>query len=166
MGPSDRYLSYLPLAHMFERCCQAIIIVNGARIGFFRGDIRKVGDDVALLKPTLFVTVPRLLNRIYDKIVVEVEKAKGLKKAIFNYAFKKKKSDVDKGIVKKTTLWDKLVFQKMQARLGGEVRMMLVSSAPMSKDVLAFIRVCFGCWVIEAYGQTESTAAITCTIAG
>ncbi|PIK41938.1 putative long-chain-fatty-acid--CoA ligase 1-like [Apostichopus japonicus] len=166
MGPSDRYLSYLPLAHMFERCCQAIIIVNGARIGFFRGDIRKVGDDVALLKPTLFVTVPRLLNRIYDKIVVEVEKAKGLKKAIFNYAFKKKKSDVDKGIVKKSTLWDKLVFQKMQARLGGEVRMMLVSSAPMSKDVLAFIRVCFGCWVIEAYGQTESTAAITCTIAG
>lgn len=53
----------------------------------------------------------------YSQIVVEVEKAKGLKKAIFNYAFKKKKSDVDKGIVKKTTLWDKLVFQKMQVGL-------------------------------------------------
>lgn len=166
MTSSDRYLSYLPLPHMFERCCQAIIIVVGARIGFFRGDIRKIGDDIALLRPTLFATVPRLLNRIYDKIAAEVEKTKGIKKAIFNYAFKKKKSAVDKGVVKNNTFWDKLIFQKMQARLGGEVRMMLVSSAPMSKDVLSFVRVCFGCWVIEAYGQTESTAAITCTIAG
>lgn len=166
LSPSDRYLSYLPLAHMFERCCQAIIIVCGAQIGFFRGDIRKVADDLDILKPTLFITVPRLLNRIYDKIVGEVEKTKGLKKTIFNYAYRKKKSDVAKGVVRKNTFWDKLVFQKMQAKLGGEVKLMLVSSAPMSKDVLAFIRVCFGCWVIEAYGQTESTAAITCTIAG
>ncbi|XP_018890260.3 long-chain-fatty-acid--CoA ligase 5 isoform X2 [Gorilla gorilla gorilla] len=65
--PDDVAISYLPLAHMFERIVQAVAYSCGARVGFFQGDIRLLADDMKTLKPTLFPVVPRLLNRIYDK---------------------------------------------------------------------------------------------------
>ncbi|KAL7990612.1 hypothetical protein Chor_014042 [Crotalus horridus] len=66
-GTSDVAISYLPLAHMFERVVQSIIYSIGARVGFFQGDIKLLVDDMKALKPTLFPVVPRVLNRIYDK---------------------------------------------------------------------------------------------------
>jgi len=63
--PDDVYLSYLPLAHMMERMCTNGIMMHGGRIGLFGGDIMKIRDDMALLKPTLFASVPRLFNRMY-----------------------------------------------------------------------------------------------------
>lgn len=65
---NDTYLSYLPLAHVFDRlgCYSAISV--GAGIGFFGGEILKIIDDLQVLKPTLFVSVPRLLNKVYDRI--------------------------------------------------------------------------------------------------
>uniref|UniRef100_A0A5F8HLF8 Long-chain-fatty-acid--CoA ligase n=1 Tax=Monodelphis domestica TaxID=13616 RepID=A0A5F8HLF8_MONDO len=63
----DVTISYLPLAHMFERVVQAVVYTSGARVGFFQGDIRLLPDDMKTLQPTVFPVVPRLLNRIYDK---------------------------------------------------------------------------------------------------
>ena len=63
--PDDVYLSYLPLAHMMERMCTNGIMMHGGRVGLFGGDIQKIRDDLALLKPTLFASVPRLFNRMY-----------------------------------------------------------------------------------------------------
>ena len=68
MSSEDVYISYLPLAHMMERICQALIFQNGGRIGFYRGDIKLLIEDIQALRPTLFVSVPRLLNGIYDKV--------------------------------------------------------------------------------------------------
>ena len=53
---------------MMERVCQAMVLQSGGRIGFFRGDIKLLIEDIQVLKPTLFLSVPRLLNRIYDKV--------------------------------------------------------------------------------------------------
>jgi long-chain acyl-CoA synthetase len=65
---SDTYLSYLPLAHVFDRLgCYAALSV-GAGVGFFGGEILRILDDLQLLKPTIFVSVPRLLNKVYDRI--------------------------------------------------------------------------------------------------
>jgi long-chain acyl-CoA synthetase len=64
----ERYLSYLPLAHMFERCSIATVTCLGAKIGFYQGDIKKLVDDMKEVKPTIFCTVPRLLNRVYSKV--------------------------------------------------------------------------------------------------
>ena len=69
VGPDDVHISYLPLAHMFERMVHLWIFCHGAKIGFFRGDIKKLTDDIKLLRPTIFPSVPRLLNRVYDKVV-------------------------------------------------------------------------------------------------
>lgn len=79
----DRYLSYLPLAHMFERIAQATIVSMGGKIGFYQGDIKKLVDDMKELKPTIFCTVPRLLNRIYSKINENLEKSSPIKKSYF-----------------------------------------------------------------------------------
>ena len=68
MSNDDIHISYLPLSHMMERICQAMIFQSGGRIGFYRGDVKLLIEDIQVLKPTLFVSVPRLLNRIYDKV--------------------------------------------------------------------------------------------------
>jgi long-chain acyl-CoA synthetase len=67
-GEQESYISYLPLAHMFERISQTFLIGLGGKIGFYQGDIKKLTDDMKELKPTIFCTVPRLLNRIYAKV--------------------------------------------------------------------------------------------------
>ena len=68
MSNEDVYVSYLPLAHMMERICQAMMLQSGGRIGFYRGDVKLLIEDIQALRPTLFVSVPRLLNRVYDKV--------------------------------------------------------------------------------------------------
>lgn len=60
------HISYLPLPHIFERICLALIMYRQGRIGVFSGDVTKIKEDAAILKPTIFATVPRLLNKIYD----------------------------------------------------------------------------------------------------
>ena len=90
----DRYLSYLPLAHMFERVSQATVLMMGGKIGFYQGDIKKLVDDMKELKPTIFCTVPRLLNRIYSKINENLEKSSPIKRAIFKYSFAQKEKEV------------------------------------------------------------------------
>jgi long-chain acyl-CoA synthetase len=62
------YLSYLPMAHSFERVIINTIIALGGKIGLYQGNNLKLLDDIALLKPTIFSSVPRILNKIYDKI--------------------------------------------------------------------------------------------------
>eukprot|EP00889_Picochlorum_renovo_P006276 jgi/Picre1/33306/NNA_008630.t1 len=60
------YLSYLPLAHIFDRASEEMILYNGGSIGYWRGDIKGLVDDISALKPTLFCGVPRVFDRIYS----------------------------------------------------------------------------------------------------
>ena len=64
----DVHISYLPLPHLYERIFSQIMYLYGGRVGFFRGDVKLLLDDMQTLKPTIFPAVPRLLNRIYDKV--------------------------------------------------------------------------------------------------
>eukprot|EP00163_Fabomonas_tropica_P005098 TRINITY_DN14566_c0_g2_i3.p1 TRINITY_DN14566_c0_g2~~TRINITY_DN14566_c0_g2_i3.p1 ORF type:complete len:473 (-),score=120.60 TRINITY_DN14566_c0_g2_i3:147-1565(-) len=157
---SDVHLSYLPLAHMFERAVQCALFPVGATIGFFRGDIKLLMDDVKELRPTIFPSVPRLFNRIYDKIMGGVKTAGGLKQKLFETAFAAKKRGLDQGYLWHP-LWDRLVFAKVRAALGGRVRVMVTGSAPILPEVMNFLRICFSCNVLEGYGQTETAAAAT-----
>eukprot|EP00105_Crassostrea_gigas_P006842 XP_011420903.2 PREDICTED: long-chain-fatty-acid--CoA ligase 5 [Crassostrea gigas] len=165
VNSNDVHISYLPLAHMFERGMQIICFMHGCRIGFFRGDVKLLTDDMQALKPTLFITVPRLLNRIYDRIVNSVQ-GSALKSKLLEWAVKAKTKEVESFIVRKDSIWDKLVFGKVQKLLGGRVKIVITGSAPLEAKVFNFIRAAFGCVVMEGYGQTEATAGITFSIAG
>lgn len=161
---SDISMSYLPLAHMFERVVQTVMYSNGAKVGFFQGDIKLLTEDMKTLKPTIFPVVPRLLNRIYDKIQSGVQTR--FKKLLLKVAVARKHAEVKEGILRNSSIWDKLVFNKVQEIMGGKVRIVITGAAPISPSVLKFLRAAFGCQVFEAYGQTECTAGCTFSLPG
>lgn len=72
---SDVHLSYLPLAHVFERCVIHAVIAKGAAIGFSQGDPKRIPSDLKELQPTLFPSVPRLLNRMHDTVLSGASKS-------------------------------------------------------------------------------------------
>ncbi|KTG34172.1 hypothetical protein cypCar_00006791 [Cyprinus carpio] len=144
----DVSISYLPLAHMFERMIQVSMFCHGARVGFYQGDISLLMDDIKTLKPTFFPVVPRLLNRIYDKIVGSVTSP--LRRALLHYAVRRKQAELSSGV----------------ASLGGNLRFILTASAPISPTVLSFLRATLGCLIFEGYGQTECTAGCTFSMPG
>lgn len=109
----DVMLSFLPLAHMLERCCENGMYYSGACVGFYSGDIRDLTNDLKALKPTIMPAVPRLLNRVYDKIQTEIA-GSSLKRIIYNMATKSKENELKRGILRKNSVWDKIVFRKVQ----------------------------------------------------
>jgi long-chain acyl-CoA synthetase len=82
----DAYYSYLPLAHVFERGVFLCMIRGGARIGFFSGDQTTLLEDIQIIKPTIFVSVPRLLNKIYAKLKTKVDSQGWIVRKLFEYA--------------------------------------------------------------------------------
>uniref|UniRef100_A0A8C5AL35 Arachidonate--CoA ligase n=1 Tax=Gadus morhua TaxID=8049 RepID=A0A8C5AL35_GADMO len=160
----DVSISYLPLAHMFERMIQLSMFCHGARVGFYQGDISLLMDDIKTLKPTLFPVVPRLLNRIYDKILGSMTSP--LWRALLRYAVRRKQAELSSGVVRNNSFWDRLVFNRIQAGLGGNLRFILTASAPISPTVLSFLRAVLGCLIFEGYGQTECTAGCTFSMPG
>ncbi|XP_077284465.1 long-chain-fatty-acid--CoA ligase 6 isoform X2 [Arctopsyche grandis] len=162
---TDVLLSFLPLAHMLERCCENAVYMVGGAVGFFGGDIKNLADDMRALRPTVFPAVPRLLNRLFDRAQQEIS-GSCLKRTLFNMAMSAKESELKRGIVRKNSLWDKLVFRKIQEGMGGRLRLMVVGSAPLAGNVLTFARCALGCLIVEGYGQTECTAPVTLTVQG
>nr|XP_033798226.1 long-chain-fatty-acid--CoA ligase 5 [Geotrypetes seraphini]XP_033798227.1 long-chain-fatty-acid--CoA ligase 5 [Geotrypetes seraphini] len=161
---SDVAISYLPLAHLFERIVQTVMYCCGAKVGFFQGDIRLITDDMKTLQPTLFPTVPRLLNRIYDKIQSAAQSP--LKQRLLNFAMARKHGEIRHGIIRNDSVWDKYIFKKVQDTMGGRVRIMITGAAPISPTILTFLRSALGCHIFEAYGQTECAAGCTVSSPG
>uniref|UniRef100_A0A668ART3 Arachidonate--CoA ligase n=1 Tax=Myripristis murdjan TaxID=586833 RepID=A0A668ART3_9TELE len=141
---------------------QTVMYGAGAKVGFFQGDIRLLPDDMKTLQPTIFPVVPRLLNRVYDKSGAKTP----FKKWLLNFAVERKHAEVREGIIRNNSIWDKLIFHKVQESLGGRVRVMVTGAAPISPSVLNFLRASLGCQIFEAYGQTECTAGCTFTMPG
>ncbi|XP_071302362.1 long-chain-fatty-acid--CoA ligase 5 isoform X2 [Agelaius tricolor] len=161
---SDVVISYLPLAHMFERVVQTVVYSCGAKVGFFQGDIKLLTDDMKTLKPTLFPVVPRLLNRVYDKIQSGANTP--VKNFLLKFAVFMKTAEIKQGIIRNDSIWDKLIFKKVQETMGGRVRIMVTGAAPISPSVLTFLRAALGCQIFEGYGQTECSAGSTFSMPG
>lgn len=148
------YLSYLPLAHVLEKIVFCVLSLVAGKYSMFGGDVFKLKDDIAILKPTLFVSVPRLFNKFHDTIRAKLHELSGCKSTLAKRALNVKLANVDSG--KYThTVYDSLVFNKMKGFLGGRVEVMLSGSAPLSLPVKKFMKICFSCPFIEGYGQTE-----------
>uniref|UniRef100_A0A8C9SX19 Long-chain-fatty-acid--CoA ligase n=1 Tax=Scleropages formosus TaxID=113540 RepID=A0A8C9SX19_SCLFO len=116
---------------------QEVVLCHGARIGFFQGDIRLLMDDLKMLRPTVFPVVPRLLNRMFDRVTAPAGTHCASRSAV-----------------------------SVCRRLGGRVRLMITGAAPVSPTVLTFLRAALGCQFYEGYGQTECTAGCTLSMPG
>ncbi|CAK8672752.1 unnamed protein product [Clavelina lepadiformis] len=161
----DVYISYLPLAHVFERLMAVAMYYEGARVGFFQGDIKLLTDDIIALRPTVMAMVPRLINRIYDKIWAGASQSL-IKNFLLNRAVKSKSEKLSNGVTTKNSFWDKIVFRKIQNTLGGRLRVCVTGAAPVSPDILNFMRCALGIPFTEAYGQTESSSGICASCPG
>jgi len=167
----DIHISYLPLAHIFERVMIAFITRAGGKIGFFRGILgerasEKLMEDICELKPTIFISVPRVYNRLYEKVMLTVEEQGGLSRFLFEHATKKKLRMLKERSKTTDFIWDKLIFSKLRERLGGRVRVMVTGSAPLAPKVMDFLRIAFNAEVYEGYGQTETSAGLSATTKG
>jgi len=165
MGPDDTHISYLPLAHVFEQSVCGTVLAHGAKIGFYQGDIKLLTDDMQALQPTIFPTVPRLLNRIYDTIQARAKESP-IKEFVFNLALRKKKEEIAAGIFRNDSVWDQLAFKKIHKLLGGRVKAIFCGSAPLDPNVMEFARAAMGAYIMEGYGQTECAAVATVQMIG
>merc|ERR1711988_873706 len=110
MKPDDLHFSYLPLAHMFERTVMSALLSNGAAVAFFSGDTRHLLQDLQQAKPTIFISVPRLLNKIYNSVMASQSGPKALCACAFpppRFA----KWCFHKGLRAKTALLEKNVYE-------------------------------------------------------
>lgn len=159
--PHDTVISYLPLAHSFEKVLFTLCVVKGVRIGFYSGDPLKLPEDCQELKPTFFPSVPRIYNRIYDKINSRLAELSGVRSFLANKAISSKLHYLNANGTLNYAFYDRVVCTKFKAILGGNVRFMITGSAPISVDVVNFLKVSFCCPLLEGYGQTECCAAAT-----
>lgn len=166
LSPDDVHISYLPLAHIFERVVFTALTAVGASIGYYQGDTLKLMSDITALRPTVFCSVPRLLNKIYDKVMAGLQEKNIIERTLFNIAYQSKLEILHERGEYTHWLWDLLIFSKMRSLLGGRVKAMLSGAAPISPTVIDFLRVCFSCEVYEGYGATETCAASTITAQG
>jgi long-chain acyl-CoA synthetase len=140
------------LAHVFDRLGCHTILAQGGSIGFFGGQILKITDDLQLLKPTIFPSVPRLLNKVYEKVMAGVQEQPVTKRMMFFQALVSKTHYNKQYGWTNNSVFDGLVLAKAKERLGGRVRIMVTGSAPIAPNVLAFLRCVFCCPIVEAYG--------------
>ncbi|UJR25501.1 hypothetical protein I4U23_006847 [Adineta vaga] len=153
LNPSSthRHCSFLPLAHLYERIILLVNFIEGSQVAYCPVP-EKVFDYYAIIKPTGASTVPRILNKVYDTIMTEVNKSK-IKRFLINQALHNEKP----------SLFSRFIFRKVRNLFGGELTVMVTGSAPITHEVLHFFRIALDIPIIEAYGQTESSASATTT---
>ena len=163
-GDHKRILSYLPICHIFERAASYYYQYLGYQIHFAES-IELLGDNIREVKPHFLAVVPRLLEKIFDKIVDKGSQLSGIKKALFFWAISL--GEIYKPYGKngsfytfKLNIARKLIFSKWQEALGGNLEFMLSGSAPM-QDRLIRVFLAAGIPIFEGYGMTESSPAIT-----
>lgn len=154
-------LSFLPLAHIFERMVMSFYLSEGISV-FFADDVKNVAKLLKELKPNIMTVVPRLLDKIYTKMHENASEAKGIKwliaKAAFYRANAKDPNSQENSILDK--LFDKLVYSKLQDALGGNLKYLITGGAPLSKPVYRFFHN-IGIPLYQGYGLTETSPVIS-----
>lgn len=139
--PWDVHISYLPLAHTFERVLMSATYLKRFSAGFYNGNILKIKDDLLKLRPTLFASVPRLYNKLYIGIKQRLGQAGCCKRSLTGKAIRDKLARYHQDGTVTHPVWDRLIFRVFRQGLGGNVRYMLTASAPIKPEVLDFLKV-------------------------
>ena len=159
----DTALSFLPLCHIFERMVTYLYLYNGVSI-YYAENMDVIADNLREVKPQIFTTVPRLLEKVYDKIVAKGHELEGVKKSLFFWALDlglKFDTQKDQGFFYNTqlALANKLIFNKWREALGGNLRC-IVSGGGALQPRLARVFWAAGIHVMEGYGLTETSPVI------
>jgi long-chain acyl-CoA synthetase len=168
--PTDTFLSWLPLSHSYERVAGMVVpLARGCTIAYAEPLIERLPANMVEVKPTVMVAVPRLYERVYARVLSNVEAASSLKQRIFGWAAglgRKKYANHLEG--RTDSLWlraqlkvaDALVFGQIRARTGGRVRYFVSGSAPLSREIGEFFYA-LGMLVLEGYALTETAPFVS-----
>jgi long-chain acyl-CoA synthetase len=162
-GDNDVIISYLPLAHIFERVAEHSALWAGIGIGFFHGNILELADDLKLLRPSSFNSVPRLYNRFGGAIKALTVEAEGFRGTLSRHIVETKLHNLTELPIEKRTnkhfLYDRIWAKKVQTALGlDRAATMISGSAPLDPSLHQFLRIVFANQFIQGYGLTETYA--------
>jgi long-chain acyl-CoA synthetase len=165
----DTILSFLPLSHVLERMTTFSFLYKGASI-YYAESIETVAENLIEVRPTIMISVPRLFDKIYAKVMDNVLTQPPLKRKIFFWALGVGKKYGARKIRHQPIPWGlgfrrkaaaKLVFSKIVEKTGGRVHFFVSGGAPLSGDVAAFFYA-IGITILEGYGLTETSPVLTC----
>jgi len=163
----DTDLSFLPLSHVLERQVMFAFLSRGVSMAFAES-IETVAENLLEVKPTIMVSVPRLFEKIYARVMDNVLTGSSLKRKIFFWALKVGKAcgertlqrkQIPASLRRRRSFAHKLVFSKILEKTGGRVRFFVSGGAPLAKDIAEFFYA-LGIVVLEGYGLTESSPVI------
>jgi long-chain acyl-CoA synthetase len=165
--PSDLLLSFLPLSHTLERTVGHFMpMVTGCTVAYARS-IPQLGEDLLTIRPTILIAVPRIFERVHGKIQEKLAADSAIARSLFTSAveigwqyFEHQQGRADWS--PKLALWpllERLVGSKVQAKLGGRLRMAVSGGAPLNPDI-ARIFIGLGLPIIQGYGLTETSPII------
>lgn len=163
-GPKDRSLSFLPLNHIFEKVVSYIYMYRGVSI-YYAESLDTIGENLKEVKPSLFSTVPRLLEKVYEKIMAKGKEQTGIKKKIFFWAVGVgSKFEVGKKMSPlykiQLAIANKLIFSKWREALGGNVRAIVTGAAACQVRLLR-VFTAGKITIMEGYGLTETSPVIS-----
>ena len=160
---NSRVLSFLPACHVYERMLHYLYMTIGASI-YFAESLDTIGENIKEVKPQVFTAVPRLIEKVFDKIMAKGEELTGIKRKLFFWAVKLAENYEFEG----KSIWyniklliaRKLIFSKWQEALGGEVKAIVSGSAALQPR-LARMFFAAGLPVLEGYGLTETSPVVS-----
>jgi len=164
----DTVLSFLPLSHVLERMVTFTYIYKGCSIAYAES-VETVGQNLLEIRPHIMVSVPRVFEKIYAKVMDSVLAGSGLKRKIFFWAvgvgreygaLKISGARIPAGLALRKSIAHRLVFSKVIAKTGGRVRFFVSGGAPLSKDIAEFFYA-LGLVILEGYGLTETAPVLT-----
>ncbi|HEY4242335.1 MAG TPA: long-chain fatty acid--CoA ligase [Kofleriaceae bacterium] len=165
-GPDDVQYLWLPMSHSFGKVLVCGHIASGS-VTAVDGRIPKIIDNLAVVRPTLMAAVPRIFEKVYNRVLENAKATGGFSYKVFQWAIGvgkqasvlRQQGKEPRGILAlKLKLADKLVFSKLKERFGGRVRYFISGSAPLSREIAEFFHAC-GILILEGYGLTETSAA-------
>jgi long-chain acyl-CoA synthetase len=164
----DTVLSFLPLSHILERMVMFTYIYKGCTVAFAES-VEAVAQNLLEVRPHIMVSVPRVFEKIYTKVMDQVLKSPALRRRIFFWALKVGRDagalklagkPIPRGLRLRRAVAAKLVFSKIIARTGGRVRFFVSGGAPLSKDIAEFFYA-IGLVILEGYGLTETSPLLS-----
>lgn len=168
LDTDDTTLAFLPFAHILGRVESLLPLLAGTQLAFAE-NINTLPQNLIEVGPTVLVSVPRIYEKIYTKIVSEVAAQPKFNQSIFNWAvslgrkvarLNSELQPIPLPLELKYRIADQLVFSKIRSKFGGKIRLTVSGGAPLAADLCEFYHAA-GIKIIEGYGLTETTAAIT-----
>jgi len=164
IGETDRCLSFLPLCHSFERTGGYYAMMAGGAEIYYAESVDTVARNMLEAHPTIVVSVPRLFEKIYNLVKKNVQEGSAIQQSIFNWALDvgEKHWKGKRGLVSiQKAIADKLVFNKLKQRTGGNIRFFVSGGAALPAEIGAFF-MSAGLNILEGYGLTETSPVMCC----